>query len=374
MKKILMISTCNFLMNHNDGGKQGSYKNYTVLCQIFGKKNVFLCLITNDAVKKENGIITVPSYRNIAEQIVFALGLRNGYNKKTEDKIVEYINNHDFDYVWLDRSTLGRVCLRIPGNIKTIVFFHNIEKKYIINKIKHDNVGYLISYPAFYENEKQAVKFADKILCLNNRDSQCLKKLYGREADAFLPVSFEDSVVLKGHVIKQSGDLKLLFVGSYFAPNIQGISWFIERVMSRLPNIVLTIIGKDMEKKAKEWNRKNIYVAGTVDDLGKYYQEADAVILPILFGDGMKVKTAEALMYGKVIFGTKEALVGYDIEGQPDIFECNTDEEFIEAIRKFSEKKREDSISWSNRNLFLDKYENQTIVQQMTKFFDSFDA
>ncbi len=39
----------------------------------------------------------------------------------------------------------------------------------------------------------------------------------------------------------------------------------------------------------------------------------DYIISPIFVGGGMKVKTCEALMYGKNIIGTSESFEGYDI-------------------------------------------------------------
>lgn len=39
----------------------------------------------------------------------------------------------------------------------------------------------------------------------------------------------------------------LLFVGSYFKPNVEGIIWFIDNVMPYI-NYSLLIIGKGMEK------------------------------------------------------------------------------------------------------------------------------
>lgn len=38
------------------------------------------------------------------------------------------------------------------------------------------------------------------------------------------------------------------------------------------------------------------------------------MVMPIFSGSGMKVKTAEALMYGKFLIGTKEAFEGYEID------------------------------------------------------------
>ena len=225
---------------------------------------------------------------------------------------------------------------------------------------------------AFWLNERKAVKESNKIICLNKRDSELLYNIYGRRADYLLPISFED--ILQKKNLPASGltseiTRTLLFVGSFFQPNVEGIDWFLNNVMPKLTGIKLLIVGKGLEKKASEWERENVQVIGTVSDVSRYYMKADAVVLPIFYGDGMKVKTAEALMYGKVIFGTKEALEGYEKEGQPDIHECNTENEYVESIKKFYEVEKEGTFSETNRKLFLDKYENTAVIRQLEKFF-----
>ncbi len=372
MKKILMIATCNFLTNRSDGGRQCSYRNYSVLCQIFGKENVYICMISNDEIAESEHISRFPTYKNRIQQIWWILGLRVGYSLKTKRQIIQKINQERFDYIWFDRSTLGYFCKRVRTKAEKIVFFHNVERQYIKNKILHENIGYLVSCPAFLFNEQIAIKKADKIICLNNRDSELIDKLYGRKADSLLPISFEDAFNEKKvqyNEIYCDEEKSLLFVGSYFQPNIEGIEWFINNVMSQLLDVKLIIVGKGLEKKTEEWENKNVQVVGTVQDVEGYYIRAGAVVLPIFYGDGMKVKTAEALMYGKVVFATKEALEGYEAEGQSDIFECNTKEEFTNSIRKFYEEKREGSVSLSNRQLFLDKYENRAMVRRMVELF-----
>ena len=373
MKKILMVATCNFLTNRNDGGRQCSYRNYDILCQIFGVENVYLYMITNDEVKESERISIFLTYSNKIQQIWWALGLRIGYSRKTMNQIIENINRENFDYIWFDRSTLGGICKKVQTKAKKVFFFHNVEKKYIQNKILHESVGYLVSYPAFLVNERNAVKKADKIVCLNSRDSELVKAVYRREADLVFPISFSDIFDKKEVLFEKTSCRitgKLLFIGSFFQPNIDGIEWFINNIMCQFPDIKLTVVGKGLEKKATDWQRVNVQIVGTVQDVGEYYKDSDAVVLPIFYGDGMKVKTAEALMYGKAIFATREALEGYETEEQPDIFECNTKEEFINAIKKCYMIKRESNISYSNRQLFLDKYENMTLTRKLKELFN----
>lgn len=370
MNKILIVSNYNFISTHNDGGRQVSYSNYKILCKIFGKENVDLCLITNDSVEKEN-IVTVPSYRNRLEQIGCALLGRNGYTLKTEKKILKMINEGEYQYVWVDRSTLGGLCKKINNNIIKIVFFHNVEREYIKNKIRHESIGYLFAYYAFLKNEKEATTYADLMVALNRRDQDMIEKEYKRKADFLMPVSFEDEYIEESNddsPYEENGKRILLFVGSFFGPNVEGVQWLVDHVMPKLPECCLYIVGKGMEVKKREWTKFNVHVVGTVESLRPYYLYADAVVLPIFYGDGMKVKTAEALMFGKVIFGTTEAFEGYQIEELPEMILCNSVTEFVLQIRTFLQRNNKVQMSIKNRNYFLQYHESDAIEKRMSDF------
>ena len=123
-----------------------------------------------------------------------------------------------------------------------------------------------------------------------------------------------------------------------------------------------------MEVKKREWTKFNVHVVGTVECLRPYYLYADAVVLPIFYGDGMKVKTAEALMFGKVIFGTEEAFEGYQEEKLPDLILCKEASEFVVKIRKYLENVNEAKFSERNREYFLKYHENTAIENRMIEF------
>lgn len=80
-------------------------------------------------------------------------------------------------------------------------------------------------------------------------------------------------------------------------------------------------------------------------------------MLPILSGGEMKVKTAEAMMHGKKIYGTKEALTGYDIQDIDTIIEGYTAEQFIKNINKNQEK---ELFYLEVRKRFLEKYQQKS--------------
>ncbi|KAK3582584.1 hypothetical protein CHS0354_024138 [Potamilus streckersoni] len=106
-----------------------------------------------------------------------------------------------------------------------------------------------------------------------------------------------------------------------------------------------------MEKYQSEWESEKIEVIGTVEETSSYYYAADAVVSPILQGEGMKLKISDALMYGKTIFGTTESFDGYEVDYDKIGARCNSAEAFIRAINHFSKKKENQKFNPYSREI-----------------------
>ncbi|MFR5192628.1 MAG: glycosyltransferase family 4 protein, partial [Lachnospiraceae bacterium] len=199
---------------------------------------------------------------------------------------------------------------------------------------------------------------ADVLICLSRRDSVRIYELYGRRPDVKIPITFKD--IYNESKVKIDKNKGLLFVGSLFPPNYDGIKWFVDNVMIQLPDIKLTIVGKNFEIKKEQLEKDNVTVVGTVDNLSDYYYTYPVIVMPIQYGAGMKVKTAEALMYGKTIIATDEALEEYDIGETKGIHRCNTASEFVNAILSVFKDLDENET----RSVFLKKYEFSVAQQK----------
>lgn len=353
--QVLFISQQLRNKNILNGGDIGSRTLYKAFCFAVGKNNVKL--------------IDVPEEKKVYKRYFNYLFMRNMYTKKQENQLIEEINNLNYDLIVLDGSWFGRLLNRVRKKKNVILFLHNIEVDYSIQRFRRNFLTF-IKLINILSNEKTAIKYAKHILVLNDRDQYMLAKYYKREADLQIPVVISDRYIDDKQKIIDESDKEenLLFVGSYFSPNVEGIKWFIQNVMPYV-NKKLIIAGKGMER-LKYLETANVKVVGTVNDLDNLYIKSEAVVMPIFSGGGMKVKTAEAMMYGKKIFATDEALNGYDISNLNCIFRCNTAEEFCENINLQQDKK---SFYSDIRKRFLQKYEqssrNQLIKDFLTNEF-----
>lgn len=313
-------------------------------------------------------------YKNKSETLLYSLfGNVLGVTRKDIEKIKEL--QKDYDYIFFSTSLMGKL-VTIVEKRKSIVFFHNVEYSFqkqrfsTFNKLKK-----LLYFPLFHamlKNEMASVKCGGKLVTLNERDSNQLFHVYNRNADFFIPMFCDDHFDEK-RIAKYSQDetdnMHLLFVGSDFFGNTEGLFWFIENCMPYIKNCTLEVVGTGMEKYKDRYINKNVRFIGFVDDLSEYYYSADAIVLPIISGSGMKTKTAESLMYGKYIFGTKEAFEGYTIDTDKIGGLCNTAEDFISKINTFQLSQREKNNEYS-REIYLKQYSTDAVKEIVKSIFE----
>lgn len=373
-KKVVFISTVNIFDKKANGGEKASCEHFRMLQNCFGKDNVFAILfvpkVEIDKVKENAQIKVIPKISGNAKLFIAALFGCRVYMPWKEKNILKDIDKINPDILFLDFSFAGRL-LRKRATYKTVAFFHNMEADYTYNKVKNEGIIYYPAYLAAKRNDRWAA-CADCVLCFNDRDAKRMEKLYGRKADATIPITMSDQFDASKTNINYKRDL--LFLGSLFGPNQDGVEWFIQNVMPALKDIRLTIVGKNFESKKEQYeNYKNVCVVGSVDNPSEYYYKHCAVVMPIRYGAGMKVKTAEAMMYGRHIFASDEALEGYSVDNVKGIIRCNSAEEYVKKIQNYFDNEEKYAFESDVRDKFLEEYEINAVQKKFAIILSSLD-
>ncbi len=362
--KVLFLGSQNIFGQIHSGGAQCSKRNYDLIYSLIGSENFYTGIVFPGNSNHSHIRYFERATTNI-ESLISSFCLCRLYKPKEEKKILSFIEFVDPDVLFLDTPLFGKILKKINPRIKTILFTQNVEIEYAKHRLKSQGLKLLPAYVATRYNEYIAIKYADRLTVLNKRDSDLIKKIYNRCSDYLLPISFQD--VFNPEQVKRKKAKKIIFIGSNFPPNYDGIEWFIDNVMVELSDFQLLVIGKDFEKEASKLERNNVSIVGTVQSLEEYYYHYSMVVMPIRYGDGMKVKTAEAMMYGMTIFATDEALEGYDVNGVSGIYRCNTAQEFISSIKNHYSNTDEVKYNKSVREVFKKNYDADNQVEIMKK-------
>lgn len=294
------------------------------------------------------------------------------FDKKSEKDVLQRIKSENYSVVIIGTSNIGELAGKIKKQCpmcRVGILFHNVEYHYFKELARIEGKQKIpLAYLAYY-NEKNALKYGDYWFVLNSRDIDLLRKVYGFSGDVTeLSIGLKDKFIRNKIVNNNSEKIEAIFVGIDFFPNREGMDWFVENVMPYV-DINLKIIGKGMEKYRNRWGRNNVKVLGTVEDLSDYYYNADLVVEPIFSGGGMKTKTAEALMYGKIVFGTKEAFEGYEMNYGQNAELCMTAQDFIEAINKWKREDKFQKFNVISRDIFERNYSIEQMINRIRKAF-----
>ncbi len=356
--KVLFISS--FIGVNNTGGSVSSRRNLDVCRLLFEGYSVDAFGFEFDEQPLAAGVSYLPSYKNNFSTLInYLMGNAGGLNFSNYKTLTCLIRKDNYSYIFLDGSLLGRLAAgakKINPRIQIITFFRNVEKEFFKKSLKSKPL-YALLYKSACFNEKLAAKYSDHIICFNRRDAALIEKEYKKIPGSIFPSSVTDrfsAETIKKNLNRPAGQLQLLFIGSDFYANTQGLKWFVKNVIPHI-NAQLKIVGKGLEKYKQELNSEKISVIGTVESVDGYYYAADAVVAPIFTGSGMKVKIAEALMMGKTIIGTTEAWEGYDVENGQSGFVCNTAQEFIATVNNCI-KIPESGFNEKARLLYCAKY------------------
>ena len=208
------------------------------------------------------------------------------------EKFVEHINNQmHFDAIVLQYMRLSR-----------LLTYTSIPKKAIYT---HDVFSYkdLRTGAPFYEacdahEEAKAMQRCPNIFAIQEDEATYYSYL-APNSKIFTVYSHFDY-----HQQPVTRNKNILFLASRMEFNVSGILWFLDKawpmIVNQDPELKL-IIGGTVCEKIPEDKYSNIMLLGKVDSLDNFYQRGDVVINPVFQGTGLKIKTFEALSYGKVV-------------------------------------------------------------------------
>ena len=340
-----------------------------VLEEIVGKENLD---IVNSQLDKSNwpgNIIHKTKYFSKKDKIInFLSGNITQLSSADCRFFSRLINDRKYDFVFLGCSEGGKLAkIARKKGLKVITIFNDIVFNAVDNKMKSMRFLKKLLYFPIAQREKKSefltIKYSNCNIVLNERDSKLFNDIWKVYPTAISPICIEDKYK-KSSLNHMNSQFTLLFVGSYnWWPNIEGITWFCENVMPMLDSdIVLRIVGFNMEQLSNKLGLNgNVRVIGTVEDLGLEYENADLVVAPILSGDGMKTKTAEALMYGKNIVASPEALEGF--VGLDNSL-CVTVEDYKNRINEFRYS-QDSKFNIKNRELYEMNYSVSSAVERI---------
>jgi glycosyltransferase involved in cell wall biosynthesis len=228
-------------------------------------------------------------------------------------------------------------------------------------KLKHNETSILkhvdVAFAITPEDKKRALEL--------NPDLNVTVTSAGVNTDEWQPASN----------IKRNPHELIIATTYYWQHNRDALKWFIENVMEQLkkqiPEIKLTLLGKNIPADFYLYKEYGVNPIGYVDKVQPYLNRAGIYISPLFVGGGIRIKILEAMAMELPVMASPVAAEGIDANNDNGLFICRSVGDFISNITSLinDDSKREkggksarsfirNHFSWEkNVNIMIGEYE-----------------
>lgn len=240
-------------------------------------------------------------------------------------KIRKLLKQYEIDSVIVNYIWMTHLFEKV--NIKNkIVFTHDVfTHKYLKGNSK---------WFSFSPNmESKALQRCNKILAVQEMESNYFQFLSptSKVYTVYCPLCFH-----RQKIVENCCDI--LFFSGENKHNLKGIRSFIKDVLpiirNKYPKVILRIGGSICSCITDLSDNDSICLVGKVNNPSDFYAQGNVVINPVFEGTGLKIKTIEALSYGKVVLAHPHSFEGvYDSQNIP-MYKCTTAEDYVNCLRE----------------------------------------
>lgn len=265
-------------------------------------------------------------------------------------KLASVLRSEDVDVVQVAGPagvTLAKA-LSTALSAETAVVYdaHNVERENVHNYLNpsvpfYKRQGLKLVLPRV---EGAAVRTADHVLAVSERDRRRFGRLYGLDAGKLSVV--RSGADLRSGTATKSRDrvraemgfgrdqILVVFHGSFdYYPNREALHVIDEDIAPQFrdrSDVEIVVAGKDVPDERVE----NVRCVGFVEDLHSFLAAADIAIAPLRRGGGTKLKILDYLSVGLPIVTTEKGAEGLALEdGEHAFVRDSSGREFVEALR-----------------------------------------
>lgn len=236
------------------------------------------------------------------------------------------------NYYWLSKA-LNYITTPIKAiNTHDIFSFRNLST--------HSKIAWMCTTP---NEEAKGLMRAEYLFALQDEEAIFFKHLCPSKKvlTVYCPYKTTELPLVKNH--------NLVMLASSNALNIKGVKWFCENIfpdiIEAFPDVKLVLGGYICNVLTDYKNHHHIEMIGCVDDPADLYKYGNIAINPCDDGTGLKIKTFEALSYGRIAMTHPHSTIGIYKKEQSPVFYSTKAVEWVSYLNDL----------WTNEKLLATK-------------------
>ncbi|WP_165399401.1 glycosyltransferase [Alteromonas sp. KUL49] len=255
------------------------------------------------------------------------------YDERVSDLVDKLCQTWRFDVCLVNYVWFSKVLDVLPESTRKVIDTHDVfgDRHIVAKEAGLDPVWFYTTK----ELEAYALERADLILAIQDEEKDYFKSITTKAVEVMGYV-----VPFQPLISQESDKVVIGYIGSGNPFNLESLRVFQSAVM-KAPNIMQRytfLLGGTVCKAFEPFN-EIFDVIGIVDDLDEFYRQIDIAINPMIGGTGLKIKSLEALSYGKSLLATQDAMVG--INGIDEFHNFSTLESMVNALEALTEERAE---------------------------------
>jgi glycosyltransferase involved in cell wall biosynthesis len=214
---------------------------------------------------------------------------------------------------------------------------------------------------------------ADAVVVFTERDRQAVSRAGGAGQLARIPIAVDALPALSP---VGADDDAILFVGNLNHPaNREAVRHAAREILpllrQRRPSANLKVVGQLPDDSSLLESGDAVELAGLVDDVLPYLDQAAVVIAPLRTGGGMRVKVIEALFAGKAVVAYPTAVDGLAVQTGRELLLAETPGEFAASVATLlDDRTQRERLATAARRWSIENVSWDAVLDEYDRLYD----